>query len=123
MGDADGVDFVVDVEAFDVFAVVFHDGVDKVVDGGIFVAHEDFAVEHFVVFEDVVDHFFVEVFWGGLKVDFHPTGFFGLEVDVAGMELVGRSLNQRDMCVSKLGVGDSRWFAVQSYADGFEFSF
>jgi hypothetical protein len=81
--DADGVDFVVDVEAFDVFAVVFHDCVDEVVDSGVFVADEDFAVEHFVVFEDVVDHFFVEVFGRGGEVDFHPAGFFGLEVDVA----------------------------------------
>jgi hypothetical protein len=83
MRDADGVDFVVDVQAFDVFAVVFHDGVDEVVYGGVFVAHENFAVEHFVVFEDIVDHFLVEVFGGCLEVDLHATGLFGLEVDVA----------------------------------------
>ena len=33
--EGDGVDFVVDVEAFDVFAVVFHDYVDEVIDGDL----------------------------------------------------------------------------------------
>jgi hypothetical protein len=81
--DADGVDFVVDVEAFDILAMIYHDGVDEVVDGGVFVADEDFAVEHFVVFEDVVEHFFVEVLGWRSEVYFHAAGFFGLEVDVA----------------------------------------
>lgn len=31
--ERDGVDFVVDVEAFDVGAVIFHDDVDELVDG------------------------------------------------------------------------------------------
>lgn len=44
VGEADGVDFIVDIEAFYVFAVVFHNGVDEVVDSGVFVAYEDFAV-------------------------------------------------------------------------------
>ena len=85
MREADGVDFVVDVETLDVFAVGGHDGVDEVVDGGGVVADEDFAVEDFVVFEDVVEHFFVEVFGRRGEVDFHAAGFFGLEVDVSGM--------------------------------------
>jgi hypothetical protein len=70
--------------------VVFHDGVDEVIDGGVFVADEHFAVEHFVVFEDVVEHFFVEVFGGRGEVDFHTAGFFGLEVDVALVALMLR---------------------------------
>ena len=57
--EGDGVDFVVDVEALYVFAVVDHDGVDEVVDGGVFVADQHFGVEHLVVFEDLVDEFFV----------------------------------------------------------------
>ena len=57
-----GVDFVVDVETFDVFSVILHDDVDKVVNGDIFVAHENFAIEDLVVAEDVVDHFLIEVF-------------------------------------------------------------
>ena len=56
MLEGDAIDFVVDVEAFDVAAVVFHDYVDEVVDGDVFVADEDFTVEEFVVAEDVVDH-------------------------------------------------------------------
>lgn len=50
MRDSDGINFVVDVEAFDVFSVVGHDDVDEVVDGGRLVANEDFRVEEFVVF-------------------------------------------------------------------------
>ena len=60
-----------------------HDGVDEVVHGGVFVAHEDFDVEELVVAEDVVQHLLVKVFGGGLEGDFHAAGFFGLKVDVA----------------------------------------
>jgi hypothetical protein len=81
--DPDTVDLVVHVQALDVLPVVFHDCVDEVVYGGVFVADEDLAVEHLVVFEDVVEHFLVEVLGRRREVDFHAAGFFGLEVDVA----------------------------------------
>ena len=84
--EGDGVDFVVDVEALYVFAVVDHDGVDEVIYRGVLVADQDLGVEHLVVFEDLVDEFFVQAaLWGRLEVNFHAAGFFGLEVDVAGM--------------------------------------
>lgn len=80
--EGDGVDFVVDVEVFDVFVVVGYDDVDEVVDGIVFVLDEDFVVEDFVVVEDVYDYFFVDFFGGGLEGDFYVVGFFGFEVDV-----------------------------------------
>lgn len=61
--DRDAIDLVVHIETLDVLAVVLHDDVDEVVDGGVFVADEDFAVEDFVVAKDVEEHFFVEVLW------------------------------------------------------------
>ncbi len=79
-----GIDLVVDVEAFDVFAVGGHDDVDEVVDGDVFVSHEDFAVQDLVVTQDVVDHFLIKVFGGRLEGDFHAASGFGFEVDVAG---------------------------------------
>ena len=51
--------------------------------GTVFFAHEDLAVEHFVVAEDVVDHFLVEVLGRGLEGDFHAAGFLLLEIDVS----------------------------------------
>jgi hypothetical protein len=60
-----------------------HWGSITVIDGGVFVAHQDFAVEHLVVFEDVVDHLLVEILGRDLEADLHAAGFFGLEVDVA----------------------------------------
>lgn len=68
--------------------MLFHDDVDKVVDGDVFVADEHFAVEDLVVPQDVVDHFLVEVFGGCLEGDFHAAGGFDFEVDVAGLVLV-----------------------------------
>lgn len=80
--EADGVDLVVHVQALDVLPVVLHDHVDEVVDRRVLVAHEDFAVEHLVVAEDVVQHLLIEVLRGRLERDLHSAGFLGLEVDV-----------------------------------------
>ena len=96
--ERDRVDLVVHVQAVDVGAVVLHDDIDEVVDGGVFVADEHFAVEHLVVAEDVVDEFFVDVFGRRLEGDFHAAGFFLLQVDVG-------------------------WGAVEADAHGFEFRF
>jgi len=52
MLEGDAVDFVVYVEAFDIFSMVFHNHVDEVIDGSVFVPDEDLTVEEFVVAED-----------------------------------------------------------------------
>lgn len=96
--EADGVDLVVDVQALDILPVVLHDHVDEVVDRRVLVAHQDFAVEHLVVAEDVVQHLLVEVLRRRLERDLHSAGFLGFEVDV-------------------------RWLAVQTDADRFKFGF
>lgn len=85
--EGDGVDLVVDVEAVDVGAVVGEDDVDEVVDGDVFVADEDFAVQHLVVAEDVVEHLLVDFLgWRG-EGDFHAACLLQLEVDVANILL------------------------------------
>lgn len=71
-----GVDLVIYVEAFYIFAVVFHDDVYEIVYGDVLIPDEDFAVEDFVVPEDVVDHFLVDVFGWVLEGYFHAAGGF-----------------------------------------------
>ena len=51
----------------------------------VFVSDKDFTVKHFVVSQDVVEHFLVKVLWGGLEGDFHAACFLLLQVDVAGI--------------------------------------
>ena len=53
--------------------------IHTVIHGGVLVSDEDFAVEHLVVFEDVVDHFPSRLLWRDLEVDFHAACFLGLE--------------------------------------------
>jgi hypothetical protein len=49
--EGDAVDFVVDVEAFDVGSVVFHDDVDELVDGcwGVVLADDPLLLEREVL--------------------------------------------------------------------------
>ena len=55
----------------------------------VFISHKNLAIQHLVVAEDVVEHFLVEVFGRALKGDFHTTGFFLFEVDVAAADGLG----------------------------------
>jgi hypothetical protein len=48
----------------------------------ILVSDEHFAIEHFVVFEDVVKHLLVEILWRCLESDFHSPSFLLLKVDI-----------------------------------------
>ena len=50
----------------------------------VFVSDEHFAVEHFVVPEDIVEHFLVEISGWRLESYFHAAGFLNFEVDIAG---------------------------------------
>lgn len=102
----DTVDLVVHVQTADVFAVVFHDYVDEVVDrclwilsvsvyitpGGplrrqagltVFITDQDLAVEDLIVSEDIGEHLLVEVLGRRLEGDFHSAGFLEFEVDVS----------------------------------------
>lgn len=48
----------------------------------ILISHEDLAVQHFIVSEDVVQHLFIEIFGGVLKSYFHTTCLLSFEIDV-----------------------------------------
>lgn len=63
--------------------MIFHDDVDEVIYSTVFVSDEDFAVEDFVVAENVVDHFLIDIFGGCLEGYFHAASGFGFEVDVS----------------------------------------
>lgn len=118
--ERNAINLVVHIQALDVLAVVLHDDVDEVVDGGVFVTHQDFAVEDFVVAEDVVEHLLVEMFRGRLEGDFHAACFFGFEIDVAARRTTVSATSR------SAGGGKSRntrGFAIQSNADGFQFGF
>lgn len=109
----DGVDLVVDVEALDVLAVVLHDDVDEVVDGGVFVADEDFGVEDLVVAEDVVEHLVIKILGGCLEGNLHTARRLRLEVNIAKdvsptLEVTGQT------CL--------RWFSIQSDTNSFQLS-
>ncbi len=60
--------------------------------GTIFVTHENFAVQHLVVAEDVVEHLLVEILGRCGEGDLHAAGFLLLEVDV-GWVLVQADAN------------------------------
>lgn len=63
--------------------MVFHDYVDEIVDGAVFVSDQYFAIEDLVVAKNVVDHFLINVFGRCLEGDFHAARGFGFEVDVS----------------------------------------
>jgi hypothetical protein len=48
----------------------------------IFISNENFTIQHFIVFKDVVEHLLVEIFRRILEGYFHATGFLLLEVNV-----------------------------------------
>lgn len=81
--EGDGINLVVDVEALDILPVILHDDVDEVVYGDVLVSDEDFAVEDLVVAENVVDHLLIEMFRRRGECDFHSSGGFRFEVDIA----------------------------------------
>lgn len=85
--EGDGIDLVVYVEAVDVGAVIGEDDIDEVVDGDVFVADEDFAVQHLVVAEDIVKHLLIDFLGWRSKRDFHAACLLLLEVDVADILL------------------------------------
>ena len=49
----------------------------------VFVPDEDFAVQHLVVSQDVVQHLLVQVLWRALEGNLHSPSLLGLEVDVS----------------------------------------
>lgn len=82
--ERDAINFVVDVETLDVFAMVFHNDIDEVINGAVFISDENFAVENFVVAKDVVDHLLINILGGCLEGNLHTAGGLGFEVDVSG---------------------------------------
>lgn len=79
----DAVDLVVDVQAPDVLAVIFHNNVDEVVDSDVFISDKHLAVEDLVVTEDVINHLLVNVVRWRLEGNFHAASLFDLEVDIS----------------------------------------
>lgn len=90
---------------FNVFPVILHDYIDKVIDGSysvrieisdlpetgetqeveiliidhtVFISNQHFAVEKFVISKNVGDHLFIDVLRWRLESDLHATGFLGL---------------------------------------------
>ena len=76
-----------------ILAVIFHDDVDEVVHSRysvsvvatsgvnrltVLITNENLAIEHFVISQDVVDHFLVKIFRRCLKVDLHSSSFLYL---------------------------------------------
>lgn len=64
--------------------MIFHDNVDEVVDGAVFISDKNFTVENFVISENIVDHLLIDIFGWCLKRDFHAAGGFRFEIDVSG---------------------------------------
>ena len=106
------VDLVVNVEAFDVFSVILHDDIDEVINGSVFIADKDFAVEDLVITEDVVDHLLIKMFRGCLEVNFHATSLLSLEIDVS--KSVSRALwGSSDKLTEVLGSVEYRQLPIQ----------
>lgn len=88
--ERDAVNLVVDVQALDVLAVIFHDDVDEVVDSDVFVSDEHLAVEDLVVAEDVINHPLVYPFRWRLESDFHAASRLDLEIDISEIFLLAK---------------------------------
>ena len=80
--------------------MVFHDHIDEVIDRrcalisiackrhegallAILISHQNLAVQHLVVSEDIVKHFLVQVLRGRLESNFHATCFFRFQIDIS----------------------------------------
>ena len=101
--EGDGVDFVIDVDAFDVGAVVAHYYVDELVDcccdwvlactlgwraegdeefHTILISNKDLDIQHAVVSEDVVEHLLIKILRWRCECDLHTASLFLLEIDI-----------------------------------------
>lgn len=82
---------------FDIFPVIFHDDVDKVINGRyslsahirrarqrltILIADKHFAIQHLVIPQYVIEHLLIKVLGRTLECYFHASRFLLLQIDV-----------------------------------------
>ena len=69
----------------------------------IFISNKDFAVQDFIVPQNIEDHLLIKILRGGLKSDFHATALFRLQIDISTVGIISTNLQRKtDALVSML---------------------